>query len=102
MTTKVLDNKNCTFKILLSWRFPRKTAFWTTFLSAPLSPPPLKTAHFIFIVVSPSLICSATPALGLRVVAHLVNDRFSTAELQGYTPVGNDCEINSKNVSSCN
>ena len=40
MTTKFLDNKMCTFKIGLSWRFPRKTAFWTTFLSAPISPPP--------------------------------------------------------------
>ena len=55
MTTKFLDNRICTFKISLSWRFPRKTAFWTIFLSAPSFPPPLKTANFIFIVVSPSL-----------------------------------------------
>ena len=34
MTTK-FDNKISTFKILLSWRFPRKTAFGTIFLSAP-------------------------------------------------------------------
>ena len=27
MTTKFLDNKIRTFKILFSWRFPRKTAF---------------------------------------------------------------------------
>ena len=40
MTTKFLDNKNRTFKILLPWRFPRKTAFWTNFLSAPKPPPP--------------------------------------------------------------
>ena len=37
-----LDNKICTFKSLLSWRFPRKTAFWDDF---PLRshPPPSKT-----------------------------------------------------------
>ena len=55
MTTKFLDNKICTFKILLSWRFPRKTAFLTIFLSAPKAPPPSKSEHVIFIVVSPSL-----------------------------------------------
>ena len=43
MTTKCLDNKICTFKFLLSWRFPRKTAFWTIFLSAPKRPPPSKS-----------------------------------------------------------
>ena len=60
MTTKFLDNEMFTFKILLSWRFPRKIAFWTIFLSAPKAPPPLKNANFIFIVVSLSLkICSA-------------------------------------------
>ena len=45
MTTKFFDNKICDFNILLSWRFPRKTAFWTIFLSAP-RPPPLKTDNF--------------------------------------------------------
>ena len=55
MTTKFLDNKIFTFKILLSWRFPGKIAFWTIFLSAPLPTPPLKNANFIFIVVSLSL-----------------------------------------------
>ena len=55
MTTKFLDNKIFTFKILLSWRFPRKIAFWTIFLPAPLPTPPLKSANFIFIVVSLSL-----------------------------------------------
>ena len=39
MTTNFLDNKICTFKVLLSWRFPRKQAFLTTFLSAPKNPP---------------------------------------------------------------
>ena len=57
MTTKFLDYKICTLKILLSWRCPppppkKKTMFWTIFLSAPNDPSPLKTANFIFIVVS--------------------------------------------------
>ena len=47
MTTKFLDNKICKFKILLSWRFPRKKAFWTIFLSAP-KPPPLKKRKVYF------------------------------------------------------
>ena len=57
MTTKFLDHKICTFKILLSWRFPRKKQrFWPIFLSARVTPPPpLKNEMFIFIVVSPSL-----------------------------------------------
>ena len=55
MTTKFLDNKIFTFKILLSWRFPWKIAFWTIFLPAPLPNPPRKSANFIFIVVSLSL-----------------------------------------------
>ena len=42
MTTKFLDNKICTFKILLSWRFPRKPAFLDDFLSAPKAHPPQK------------------------------------------------------------
>ena len=55
MTTKFLDNKIFTFKILLSWRFPRKIAFWRIFLSAPLPTPPWKTQILFFIVVSLSL-----------------------------------------------
>ena len=53
MTTKVLDNHICTFKISLSRSFPRKTAFWDDF---PLWPqaPPSNIANSIFIVVSPS------------------------------------------------
>ena len=43
MTTKFLGNKICTFKILLSWRFPRKQHFGMIFLSAPKSPPSSKT-----------------------------------------------------------
>ena len=58
MTTKFLDNKICTFKILLSLLLSpppkKKTAFWTIFLSAQF-PPRLKHANSIFIVVSPSL-----------------------------------------------
>ena len=53
MRTKFLDNKIRTFKILLSWRFPRKTAFCTIFLSALEAPPPLKKRKLFFIVVLP-------------------------------------------------
>ena len=42
MTTKFLDNKISTFKILLSWRFQRKTAFLDDFPLCPQGPPPLK------------------------------------------------------------
>ena len=63
MTTKFLDNKICTFKILLSWRFPRKTAFWTIVLSAPNVPPPLKNENFIFLVVKLSLTNQEGPGI---------------------------------------
>ena len=56
MTTKLLENKSFTFKILLSWHFPQKIAFWTIFLSAHPCPPPPEKRKFIFIVVSLSLI----------------------------------------------
>ena len=39
MTTKFLDNKLCTFKMLLSWRFPRKTAFLDHFPLCRQGPP---------------------------------------------------------------
>ena len=57
MTIKFLDNKICTFKILLSWRFPqkKKNCVLDDFSSLPPRPPPLKTETFTFIVVSPSL-----------------------------------------------
>ena len=43
MTTSFLDNQICTFKIVLSWRFPRKKQrFGTIFLSAPKAHPPQK------------------------------------------------------------
>ena len=47
MTTKFLDNEICTFKILLSWRFPRKSALLDDF---PLCPKflPLKNEKFYF------------------------------------------------------
>ena len=48
MTTKMFDNQICNFKILLSWRFPRKAAFRTIFLSAPKPPTPLKNRKFYF------------------------------------------------------
>ena len=40
MTTTFLDNKISTFKILLSWRFQRKTAFLDDFPLCPHPPPP--------------------------------------------------------------
>ena len=54
MTTKSLDDILFKLKIVLSWRFPRKTAFRDDF---PLCPhcPPSRNANFIFIIVSPSL-----------------------------------------------
>ena len=55
MTTKFLDNKICTFKILLSWRFPRKTAFLDNSPLYPHARTPLESANFIIIVVSQSL-----------------------------------------------
>ena len=48
MTTKFLDNKICSFKILLSWRSPRKTAFLDDFSSLPPNPHPLKKGNFYF------------------------------------------------------
>ena len=57
MTTKLLDNKICTFKIRLSWPFPfpRKNSVFEQFSSRPPHPTLLKNANFIFIVVSQSL-----------------------------------------------
>ena len=70
MTTKILDNKISTFKILLSWRFPRKQAFLGRFSSLPPRPPTLKSEHFIFIVVLPSQRCfeSQTKSQGICAV----------------------------------
>ena len=46
MTTKFLDDKIFKFKFLLSWRFPRKQAFWGNLsLSAP-NTTPLKNHEF--------------------------------------------------------
>ena len=55
MTTKFLDNIICTFKILLSWRFPRKNSVLDDFPLCLQGLPPSKSEHFIVIVVSPSL-----------------------------------------------
>ena len=52
MTTKFLDNHICTFQILLSWRFQRKTAFLTIFISAPNAPPPPKKKLQILFLLS--------------------------------------------------
>ena len=69
MTTKCLDNKICTFKIILSWRFPRKTAFLDDFPLCPQGAPPQKAKMCFFIVVSPSL---------KKVISH--NDYASLAQ----------------------
>ena len=56
MTTKFLDDKICTFKFSLSWRLPRKKK--SVLDDFPLHPQfftSLRTAHLVFIVVSPSL-----------------------------------------------
>ena len=66
--TKFLDNKICTFKILLSWRFPRKQRFGRFSSLPPMPPPPLKTANLIFIV-SPSLNLGEFLDLGTQRVA---------------------------------
>ena len=55
MTAKFLDNKLCTFKILLSWRFPRENRrFWTIFLSAPKASP-LPQENFLYCRLAVSL-----------------------------------------------
>ena len=51
MTTKFLDNKICNFKFLLSWRFPRKTAFGDNFPLGPHAQPPSKT-QILFLLSS--------------------------------------------------
>ena len=57
MTTKFLDNKICTFIILLLRNFPRKkNSVLDDFPLCPQGLPPSKSENFIFIVVSPSLI----------------------------------------------
>ena len=48
MTTKFLDNKICTFKILLSWRFPRKQAFLGDYPLCPQGPPPPKRKFYFY------------------------------------------------------
>ena len=45
-----LDNKVCTFKIILSWHQKKKTAFWAIFLSA-RNPPP-STPQSLFLLSS--------------------------------------------------
>ena len=54
MTTKFLDKKIGTFKFLLSWHFPRETAFLDNSPPYPRDQPP-QTANFVFVVVSQSL-----------------------------------------------
>ena len=51
MTTKFLDNQTRTLKILLSWRFPRKTAFGDKVSSLPPRPTPYK-GQILFLLSS--------------------------------------------------
>ena len=57
MTTNFLDNKICTFKILLSWRFPqrKKNSVFQQFSSLPQAPPPSK-AQILFLLSSRRLL----------------------------------------------
>ena len=48
ITTKFLDNRICTLKIWLSWRFPRKTAFLDDFPLCPQGPNPPQKCKFYF------------------------------------------------------
>ena len=52
MTTKFLDNKICTFKILLSWRFPRKNSVLDDFPLCPQGLPPHQKAKILFLLSS--------------------------------------------------
>ena len=83
MTTKFLDNKICTFNILLSWRFPRKTAFLDDFPLCPQDPPPgpSKTQNYIFIVVSWSL-KNFGPAKGSN-ISGKISEHFREKILDG-------------------
>ena len=48
MTTKFLDYKICTFEILLSWRFPRKTVFLDNSPLHPTPNPPHKCKFYFY------------------------------------------------------
>ena len=48
MTTEFLDYKICTFTILLSWRFPRKTAVLDDLPLCPQCPPPQKRKFYLY------------------------------------------------------
>ena len=48
MTTKLLDNKICTFKILLSWHFPREKQRFGRYSSLPPFPSPPQRRKFYF------------------------------------------------------
>ena len=52
MTTHFLDNKISTFKILLSWRFPRKKKVLDDFPLFPQGPPPPSKAKILFLLSS--------------------------------------------------
>ena len=78
MTTKFLDNKIFTFNILLSWRFPRKIAFWTIFLPAPLPTPPEKRKFYFYCRLAFSETIALTTAAKLQQV--WANSREMTSQ----------------------
>ena len=57
-TKEFLDNKICTFKISLSWRFPRKNSVFGRFSSLPPRPPsPQKARKHFYCRLAVSDIC---------------------------------------------
>ena len=81
MTTKFLDNKISTFKILLSWRFPRKQAFLDDFPLCPQGPPPQKRKFYFY--------CRL--AVSDTSLESLENGRIIVARVSRYTPPKKAC-----------
>ena len=94
MTTKFLDYKIRTFKILLSWRFPRKTAFSDNSPLCPHAQPPSKVQialtlqsllfwiHAFFPCIFPSLFWSENPCFFSKTLLFLKKHGFS--KMQGF------------------
>ena len=70
-STKFLDNKICSFEMLLWRRFPRKNSILDYFPLCPQCALPPQHENFIFIVVSPSLRVLKVPR-----TCHFGNHRF--------------------------
>ena len=79
MTTKFLDNKIFKFKIILSWHFRRKTAFFGLFSSLHPRPTPSRKCKFYFccrLAVSDSRSDSRN-WLGAKISAQILGAFFS-------------------------